>query len=70
MDSRQLIGLDVDTAKQVLQENGIDSYEFVVYTDRKQCHFDKEIVVRVTCVEGVYKVIVCPIQVGVLDKHA
>ncbi len=70
MDNRQLIGLEVECAKQLLLDNGITNFEFLLFTDRKQCHFDKEIVVRVTVEEGVYRCIVCPIQVAVLNEHA
>ncbi len=69
MDNRQLIGLEVAKAKQLLLDNGISNYQFVLFTDRKQCHFDKEIVVRATVEEGIYRCIVCPIQVAVLDEH-
>lgn len=70
MHSRQLIGLDVEHAKQMLLDNGITNFEFILFTDRKQCHSDKEIVARVTVEQGIYRCIVCPIQVAVLNEHA
>lgn len=70
MDTRQLIGLEPDNAKQLLLDNGIADCQCILYVDRKQCHYDKEIVVRATVVDGVYRLIVCPIQVAVLNQHA
>ncbi|MCM1043705.1 MAG: hypothetical protein NC350_05855 [Corallococcus sp.] len=65
----KLIGLEVSEAQQLLKSSGNDNFKFVYYTDRKQKYFDKEVVVSVKSVDGIYELTVCPMQFGVVGRE-
>ncbi len=58
-DKRQLIGLEVCQAEELLERSGIDNFKFIYYVDRKQAKFDKEIVTAVREKENSLQLVVC-----------
>ncbi len=47
LNTKDLIGLEVCQASEILEKSGVASFKFVYYTDRKQNIFDKELVTAV-----------------------
>lgn len=52
------IGLERQQAEQLLRDEGVE-FSVVVYSDRKQAKFDKEIVTATREQNGVLQLIVC-----------
>ncbi len=47
LNTKDLIGLEVCQASEILEKSGVANFKFVYYMDRKQTIFDKEIVTAV-----------------------
>ncbi len=54
-----LIGLEVCEAESKLLKQGITSFKFVYYVDRKQSKYDKEIVTAIRDKHDYLELIVC-----------
>ncbi len=59
MDFNCLVGLEVDCAKDLLNKNGVNQFEVIYCLDRKQLHFDKEIVTAIRVVDNKLQLVVC-----------
>ncbi len=59
LNTKDLIGLEVCQASEILEKSGVANFKFVYYTDRKQTIFDKELVTAVREDENGMTLIVC-----------